>query len=98
MAAYERLYDESEQAHVRYVGFLTEKNRYDLGIVYTSMFFGKTLVVDMQTGRSALLCEEEVDQLSQLQKLFNLDDLQEAEQLASFLKVALPKQTPENQY
>ena len=55
MSIFEKLYDEDENVKVRFVGFTTERTRYDFGIVYTNLFFGKPLVVCMQTGRSALL-------------------------------------------
>lgn len=98
LSHYERLYDEVEQSQVRYIGFTSETNRYDFGIVYTNMFFGKTLVVDMQTGRSALLCENDVDNVEYLQKLYNIDDYQEAEGLADFFKGIIPALPQGNQY
>jgi hypothetical protein len=55
MEFFEKLYDEHENAKVRFIGFTTESTRYDFGIIYTNMFFGKPLVVCMQTGRSTLL-------------------------------------------
>jgi len=59
MSHYERLYDESEKVKVRFVGFVSDHGRYDFGIIYTKMFFGKPLVVCMQTGRSSLLSQED---------------------------------------
>lgn len=98
MSHYERLYDEVEQSQVRYVGFTSDTTRFDFGIVYTNMFFGKTLVVDMQTGRSALLCENDVQNIEYLQKLFNIKDRVEAEELAGFFQEILPGLPLENQY
>lgn len=94
----ERLYDEVERSQVRYIGFTTDTSRYDFAFVYTNMFFGKTLVVDMQTGRSALLSENDVDNIEYLQKLYSIDEPQEAEELASFFKSILPPLPLENQY
>jgi hypothetical protein len=51
MNLFEKLYDEYEKVKVRFVGFTTKDTRYDFGIVYTNMFFGKPLVICMQTGR-----------------------------------------------
>ncbi|MEH7522835.1 SAV0927 family protein, partial [Bacillus sp. JJ1503] len=50
MDLFEKLYDEHENVKVRFVGFTTELTRYDFGIVFTNLFFGKPLVVCMQTG------------------------------------------------
>lgn len=52
---FEKLYDEHENVHIRFLGFMTHENRYDFGVIYTNMFFGKPLVVCMQTGRATLL-------------------------------------------
>jgi len=89
--SHERLYDESEQSRVRFVGFVSDLGgRYDFGIVYTHMFFGKPLVICMQTGRSSLLSIEDVDDLDYLKENFSLRSLDEAEELAIFLRNNLP--------
>ncbi|MDR6224874.1 DUF3055 domain-containing protein [Desmospora profundinema] len=90
MSPYERLYDESEQANVRFVGFVWENGRYDFGIVYTQMFFGKPLVVCMQTGRSSLLSQDDVENLEYLQRLYNLKSVAEAEEVSIFLQNNIP--------
>ncbi|MBN2908420.1 DUF3055 domain-containing protein [Polycladomyces sp. WAk] len=95
MSLYERLYDEAEQAKVRFVGFVSENGRYDFGIVYTNMFFGKPLVVCMQTGRSSLLSQDDVENLEYLQKVYNLRSKEEAEELAVFFSNNLPGLTLE---
>jgi hypothetical protein len=90
VSLYERLYDESEKAKIRFVGFVSEHGRYDFGIVYTNMFFGKPLVICMQTGRSSLLSVEDAENLDYLQKIFNLSSEEEAEEISIFLKSNLP--------
>ncbi|WP_124727745.1 DUF3055 domain-containing protein [Staphylospora marina] len=95
MSWYDRLYDESEKAKVRFVGFLSEHGRYDFGIVYTRMFFGKPLVVCMQTGRSSLLSLTDAENLEYLQKTFNLGSKEEAEEVSLFLKANLPTESLE---
>jgi hypothetical protein len=89
MNLFERLYDESEKARVRFVGFVSEHGRFDFGIVYTRMFFGKPLVICMQTGRSSLFSAEDVENYDYLQKVFNLTK-EEAEDVSVFLKTNLP--------
>lgn len=93
MSLYERLYDESENAKVRFVGFVSEHGRYDYGIVYTHLFFGKPLVVCMQTGRSSLLSYEDTENTDYLRQIFNLQSKEEAEELAGFLRTNLPEQS-----
>ncbi|WP_078547400.1 DUF3055 domain-containing protein [Litchfieldia alkalitelluris] len=98
MNLFEKLYDEQEKAGVRFVGFTTTNVRYDFGIVYTNMFFGKPLVVCMQTGRSTLLDPKDIENLEYLQKVFRIDNLEEASDLAEFFREALPSMPFETQY
>lgn len=98
MNLFERLYDEYENVKVQFIGFTTDEVRYDFGIVYTNMFFGKPLVVCMQTGRSTLLCAEEVKNVDQLQKLFNIKCKKEAGDLSVFFEKTLPNMPLESQY
>ncbi|MBD1371274.1 DUF3055 domain-containing protein [Hazenella sp. IB182357] len=95
MSLFDRLYDDAEQAKVRFVGFVSENGRYDFGIIYTNMFFGKPLVVCMQTGRSSLLSLEDMDNLEYLQKVFNLKSREEADEIAVFFKNNLPAESME---
>jgi hypothetical protein len=95
---FEKLYDESENVHVQFVGFTTENVRYDFGIVFTNMFFGKPIVVCMQTGRSTLLSSEEVDDIDHLKSIFRINSIEEAKELADNLKDMLPYASLESQY
>lgn len=94
----ERLYEVSEYSKVRFVGYCTESARYDFGFIYTNQFYGKPLVICMQTGKSALLCAEDTNNLEYLQYVFRLSNLEEAEELSSFFKQHLPGVTYEIQY
>ncbi|MDQ0253873.1 nucleoside diphosphate kinase [Evansella vedderi] len=98
METYERLYDEMERVNVRFVGMTTEKTRYDFGLMYTNMFFGKPLVTCMQTGRSFLMCAEDAEDVEYLQKILKLTDIEEAKALSEFFKVTLPFTSIEAQY
>ncbi|WP_028782628.1 DUF3055 domain-containing protein [Thalassobacillus devorans] len=86
----EKLYDEMEQSNVRFVGFTTQEGRYDFGIIYTSQFFGKPLIVCMQTGQSALFDSADVKDLDFLQKKFRLPNKSVAVDLAAFLDEVVP--------
>ncbi|MFD1735652.1 DUF3055 domain-containing protein [Bacillus salitolerans] len=98
MNYFERLYDEQEYSKVRFVGFTTDEIRYDFGLVYTNMFFGKPLVICMQTGRSTLLDPQDISDLDHLQRVFKIRTLKEAEDLAEFFKETLPTIPLETQY
>ncbi|WP_026574733.1 DUF3055 domain-containing protein [Bacillus sp. UNC438CL73TsuS30] len=90
MELFDKLYDEQENVKVRFVGFTTEQTRYDFGIVFTNMFFGKPLVVCMQTGRSTLLDPKDIEDIDHLQSVFRISDRQQAADLAEFFSVTIP--------
>lgn len=98
MDLFDKLYDEHEKVKVRFIGFTTEQTRYDFGIVYTNMFFGKPLVVCMQTGRSTLLDPKDIEDIDNLQTLFRIQERQQAADLAEFFKTALPEMPFVTQY
>ena len=78
MDFFEKLYDEHEDVKVRFVGFTPEEARYDFGLVYTNMFFGKPLVICMQTGRSTLLDPLDLENIDYLQKTLKIPDMKQA--------------------
>ncbi|MDQ6596805.1 DUF3055 domain-containing protein [Bacillus salipaludis] len=98
MELFEKLYDEQENVKVRFVGFTTEHTRYDFGIVFTNMFFGKPLVVCMQTGRSTLLDPKDIEDIDHLQSVFRITDRQQAADLAEFFSVTIPSVHSYTQY
>ncbi|WP_153126502.1 DUF3055 domain-containing protein [Peribacillus tepidiphilus] len=98
MELFEKLYDEYEKVKVRFVGFTTNDTRYDFGIVYTNMFFGKPLVVCMQTGRSTLLDSKDIDDLDYLKSVFSISSIEQAADLAEFFKESLPEIPFQSQY
>jgi hypothetical protein len=85
----EPLYDVTERAPLNFVGFMTEDKRYDFAIVHTNSFYGKTLVICMQSGRSATLGREDLGCADHLMDIYKLDERSEAEQLADFLAMHL---------
>lgn len=95
---FEGLYDVTEQTQVHFVGFVSENNRYDFSIVYTEQFFGKPLIICMQTGRSSLLCYNDLTNHDHLQKVFNIKDRRQAEELSIFLQQRIPVLPYQEQY
>lgn len=95
---FDHLYDTSENAKVDFFGYASERARYDFSIVFTDSFFGKPLVVCMQTGRSSLLCADDIENTENLQKLFAITSSEEAEELAVILKQRLPYLETKEQY
>ncbi|KSU84927.1 MULTISPECIES: DUF3055 domain-containing protein [Fictibacillus] len=98
MEIFEKLYDEQENVGVRFVGFTTEDVRYDFGIVHTNMFFGKPLVICMQTGRSALLDANDLQNYEYLQRVFQIHSLKEVKDLSLFFEESVPHIPASEQY
>lgn len=98
MNLFEELYMKQENVNVRFIGFTSDDVRYDYGIIFTNMFFGKPLVVCMQTGRSSLLSSEDANNPEHLKSVFNLKTIEQAEDLAFFFNKHLPTMSLEPQY
>lgn len=94
----QKFYDEQEKAKVRFVGFATDETRYDFGIVYTNLFFGKPLVICMQTGRSSLLDPKDLEDVEYIKSAFRIRDDQQISELIEFFKSVLPNVPFEPQY
>lgn len=95
---FDRLYDITENTQVSFTGYASETARYDFAVVYTDSFFGKPLVICMQTGRSALLCEHDLENLDYLQRMFSIASHSQAEELSLFLKQRIPAVSVLEQY
>ncbi|WP_088044218.1 SAV0927 family protein [Bacillus sp. EAC] len=48
-----------ENQLVHYYCLLTQNNRYDLSIAYSSHFYGKAMVTSIQSGQMVLLCSDD---------------------------------------
>lgn len=86
MAEFDFLSDSTEQTSTRYVCFIGEAslNRFDLAITTTNRFYGKKLVIDLQSGRSAIIGPDDLEEEGYLAHVFKLSD-EQAEELGSFL-------------
>jgi len=90
------LADSVEQTTTRYVTFITPKlNRFDLAILTTDRFYGKKIVIDLQSGISAVIGPDDLEEDGFLQHRFRLSD-EQAEELLAFLHTVIdPIQYPE---
>ncbi|MFD1020498.1 DUF3055 domain-containing protein [Thalassobacillus hwangdonensis] len=82
------LYDEKESSDTRFVSFMGEAHRYDLALVKTSRYYGKTLVLDLQGNRFAIMGQDDVEEPGNIEHAFNLNEI-EAEELREFLRQAI---------
>ena len=83
------LADSVEQTTTRYVTMISPKlNRFDLAIMETNRFYGKKLIIDMQSGMSAVVGPDDLEEEGFLQNRFRMND-EQAEELLSFLHAVI---------
>ncbi|ASS75979.1 hypothetical protein CIG75_14090 [Tumebacillus algifaecis] len=89
---YINMYDQQEETVTRFVGFVGN-HRWDLAITQTQHFYGKCLVINIQSGRSAILNKEDLEEDKRhiLAAQFGLTDEEETDELAEFLLGNLPQ-------
>jgi hypothetical protein len=78
------LYDDKEDTKTRFVSFVGENQRFDLAIVQTNRHYGKSLVLDMQGNRFAIIGQDDLQEEGYLEYAFQLNE-EDAEELRSFL-------------
>jgi hypothetical protein len=85
MSDIDYLYDHTEETSTRFVCFVGESmTRFDLAIMTTTRYFGKKLVIDLQTGRSAVMGPDDLEAEGYLEYAFKITE-DEARELESFL-------------
>ncbi|GAA0326728.1 DUF3055 domain-containing protein [Bacillus carboniphilus] len=78
------LYDDTVSAPMRFVSFMGEHQRYDLGIIQTDRYYGKSIVLDIQGNRFAIIGQDDLQEEGYIEHTFHLNK-EEAEELTSFL-------------
>ncbi|WP_059173588.1 DUF3055 domain-containing protein [Bacillus sp. FJAT-27445] len=78
------LYDDTEASKTRFVSFVGENSRFDLALTQTGRHYGKTLVLDMQGSRFAIIGEDDLKEEGYIEHAFQLSE-EDAEELRSFL-------------
>ncbi|WP_332633634.1 DUF3055 domain-containing protein [Halalkalibacter flavus] len=78
------LYDDIEETRTRFVSFMGENQRFDLAIINSSRYYGKQLVLDVQSNRFAIIGSDDLDEPGYIEHAFNLAT-EEAGELRSFL-------------
>jgi hypothetical protein len=78
------LYDDTENTKTRFVSFMGENQRYDLAITQTDRYYGKSLVLDLQGSRFAIVGRDDLDEPGYVESVFKLT-LEEADELRDFL-------------
>lgn len=85
MSDFDFLYDHQEETTTRFVCFVGETlHRFDLAIMTTTRFYGKKMVIDLQTGRSAVIGPDDLAEEGYLEYAYKISE-EEAEELRTFL-------------
>ena len=73
------LYDDTYDTKTRFVSFMGESSRVDLAFLVTDRFYGKTLVLDMQGNRFAIIGPDDLEEPGYLEHAFGLTEDEAAE-------------------
>jgi hypothetical protein len=85
MSDFDYLYDHTEETSTRFVCFVGETlRRFDLAIISTTRYFGKKLIIDLQSGKSAVMGPDDLEAEGYLEHVFKIEE-EEAKELESFL-------------
>jgi hypothetical protein len=82
------LYDHTENTRTRFVSFVGKTNRFDLAITVTDRFYGKLLILNLQSSRFAIIGEDDLEEEGYLEYVFQLST-EEAEELRDFIYALL---------
>jgi hypothetical protein len=78
------LYNDMVDSKTRFVSFMGEQSRFDLAITTTDRFYGKKLVLDMQSNRFAIMGQDDLEEEGYIEHAFQISD-EEAVELRNFL-------------
>lgn len=79
------LYDETEHTSTRFVGYAGDNGRYDVAITSTAHFYGKRLVFIIQSGRTAIMNDDDASNVAYVMGIFGVTDEAQGEELSEFL-------------
>lgn len=86
---YDFMSDMTEETTTRFVTFITPNlKRFDLAIMTTSRFYGKKLITDLQSGRTAIVGQDDLEQEGYLEFTYKLTE-EEAADLSQFLELVV---------
>lgn len=78
------LYDDTEDTQTRFVSFVGEHGRYDLAIIKSGRYFGKSLVLNTQGNKFGIIGPDDLDEEGYIAHILGLDD-DEAGEVEGFL-------------
>ncbi|MGM0875463.1 MAG: DUF3055 domain-containing protein [Bacillota bacterium] len=78
------LYDDTVDTKTRFVSFTGENQRFDLAIIHSDRYYGKYIVLDIQSNRFAIIGEDDLKEPGYLEFAYKLNK-EDADELRDFL-------------
>lgn len=91
------LIEEKGKHSVHYYCIATEHHRYDFSVIYTDHFFGKAMVVSIQSNTMELLCSEDIENEWIWAEKLGINPI-DVDECRIFLKMILQQKLLVNQY
>lgn len=79
------LYDEEATSQVRFVGFVGEESRYDLMLIQTDRYYGKTIVSNTQTNKFGIIGTDDLDEEGYIAYILGVSEA-EGDEITEFLR------------
>lgn len=79
------LYDENEETRTRFVSFMGESQRFDIAVLSTTRYYGKQIIMDMQSNRFAIIGKDDLLEPGYIEYAFQISE-KDAEDLKIFLE------------
>ncbi len=76
--------DEVQEVKTRFISFKANHQRFDLALIHSNRYQGKTLIIDLGGNRFTVMNKEEAAKNGNLEHAFNLNEVR-AEELRKFL-------------
>lgn len=82
--ALEFLYDDFENTRTRFVSFVDADFRFDLAIIVTDRFYGKLLILNLQSNRFAIIGSDDLEEEGYIEEVYNFSK-EEADTFRDFI-------------
>lgn len=79
------LYDDKVDTKTRFVSFMGENTRFDLALVQSDRYYGKHIVLNIQSNRFAIIGQDDLKEEGYLEYAFQISE-EDAAELHSFLE------------
>ncbi len=79
------LYEDTENTNIKYISFIGESNaKFDLAIIPTDRFYGKKIIFNIQSGKTAIIGHDDLEEPGYLEHVYQLTE-EEAKDLYDYL-------------